>query len=85
MIHEESLSLKKITLRILLFCFLLAAAYGLFIGCVSLWVGVKHADLDGNWVPILAGSLTMMAVLGLSWGVIRFILSRLKEKDSLEF
>lgn len=81
MISDDSQSLKHIMLKILLFCSVLIAAYVLFIGVVSVWIGLHHIAQQGYWVPILAGSLAMMITLCLLWRLFRFVLTHLKEKD----
>lgn len=85
MISDDSLSFKHITLKILLFCSVLIAAYLLFVSLVSIWVGISHVRQAGYWMPVLAGTMAMLVVLSLFWLVLRFIRAHLKEKDSLQY
>jgi hypothetical protein len=47
----------------------LIAAYGTFIGIVSIRMGVHHTDKEAFWVPILGGGF---CILFFSWVFYRF-------------
>ena len=82
MIRHEPLPVKHISLMILFVCSSLITAYVLFVALVSVWVGVQHLHQVGFWMPILAGILTIIVILGLFLRLFRFILDQSKEKDA---
>jgi len=83
MISHEPLPWKKLTLWSILILSALLTAYILFVSIVSIWVGFTHMENDGFWMPVTAGSFSMLFVLWLFVRFCRFILHRMKEKDTI--
>jgi uncharacterized membrane protein HdeD (DUF308 family) len=75
--------LKNLTLWFLLVCSALTAAYLVFVGLVSIWVGVHQARQDGSWLPIVVGILVVFAVSWLFHRLGRFLYGRIKQTDRL--
>jgi len=81
MIYRESLPLKNISLWCLLVCCVLVAAYIVFVAIISIYVGMNHIHQDGFWMPIFAGVSSIIVILWLFMGFLKFILNRMKEED----
>ena len=83
MTEMRPVSLKDWTLRaLLIFCGLLTCSV-LFLGVVSLWVGLTHQSRDGFWMPVLTGLLAIALASGLYYRLSRFVLGRIREEDIL--
>jgi hypothetical protein len=76
--------MKNLTLWSLLICCGLLAAYVLFLGGISIWVGLSHLQQAGFWMPITTGTITLLGVLWVFLRLTRFILNRMKEKGFIE-
>jgi uncharacterized membrane protein HdeD (DUF308 family) len=61
----------------------LVAAYLVFLGVISISVGLQHTQAEGSWVPVLAGSLCILAVLWILFRVARFLVQAFRKTDSL--
>jgi uncharacterized membrane protein HdeD (DUF308 family) len=70
-------------LWVLLVCSALVAAYLVFLGVISISVGLQHTDQEGSWMPLLAGGLCVLAVLWLLFRVARSLLQTLRKVESL--
>lgn len=70
-------------LWVLLVCSALVAAYLLFLGVISISVGLQHADQEGSWMPMLAGGLCILVVLWLLFRVARSLLQTQRKVESL--
>jgi len=55
--------------------------YIIFIALISIKVGITHLHQDGFWMPLLAGSITIIVFLWLFLCLLRFILNQMKDKD----
>jgi hypothetical protein len=55
--------------------------YIIFIALISIKVGINHLHQDGFWMPILAGTISIIAILWLVIFLIKFILNQMKDKD----
>jgi hypothetical protein len=75
--------LKNATLWFLLSCCGLTAGYLVFLGLVSIWVGVQQARQDGFWLPIVAGTLLVLTVSWVFYRLGRFLYGRIKQTDRL--
>jgi uncharacterized membrane protein HdeD (DUF308 family) len=67
---------------LLVFCALLSS-YVIFLGVVSISVGLQHTDQEGSWMPVLAGSLCIFLVLWLLFRVARSLLQSLRKTERL--
>ncbi|NTV34616.1 MAG: hypothetical protein HGA74_06235 [Deltaproteobacteria bacterium] len=76
--------MKNPFLWVLLVFSALVSAYLVFLGVVSISVGLQHTDEEGSWMPVLAGSLCILAVLWILFRVARSLLQTLKKTDSLD-
>ena len=76
--------MKNPFLWVLLVFSALVSAYLVFLGVVSISVGLQHTDEEGSWMPVLAGSLCILAVLWILFRVARSLLQILKKTDSLD-
>jgi uncharacterized membrane protein HdeD (DUF308 family) len=61
----------------------LVAAYLVFLGVISVSVGLHHTDQEGSWMPLLAGGLCILVVLWLLFRVARSLLQTLRKPESL--
>jgi hypothetical protein len=55
--------------------------YIIFIALISIKVGINHLHQDGFWMPILAGTISIIAILWLFLFLIRHIINHMKDKD----
>jgi len=83
-IADEPFPFKTLGLWILFICSGLATAYVFFICLISVWVGLSQRQQDGFWMPVLVGSITIIAILWLFFRLSKFILGRMKEKDVID-
>ena len=70
-------------LWVLLVCSALVAAYLVFLGAISISVGLQHTDQEGSWMPLLAGGLCILVVLWLLFRFVRSVLQALRNNESL--
>jgi uncharacterized membrane protein HdeD (DUF308 family) len=75
--------MKNPFLWVLLVFSVLVAAYLVFLGVISISAGLQHADQEGSWMPVLAGSLCILVVLWLLFRVARSLLQALRKAESL--
>ena len=68
-------------LGLLLVCFGLLTAYIVFIGLISIWVGLNHQFQDGFLIPIIVGVISIMASLWLFFRFSRYISQKIKDKE----
>ncbi len=61
----------------------LGAAYLVFLGVISISVGLQHTDQEGSWMPLLAGALSILVVLWVLFRVARSLLQILRKDESL--
>lgn len=81
MTDNEPISLKNISLCILLIGTGIVLAYIIIIALVSIHVGFHHISQEGFWVPILAGTLSIIGCLWLFLFIARTLLNKMKESD----
>ena len=81
MIGNDPFPLKHVSLWFLLIFCGLITTYIIFIALISVWIGLRHIHMDGFWMPILAGTFSLIAIFWLFLRFSRFILTRMKEKD----
>lgn len=81
MIYHAPFPLKNFGLRFLFACCCLMTVYIIFIALISIKVGINHLHHDGFWMPILAGTISIIAMLCLFLFLIKFILNQMKDKD----
>lgn len=84
MISDESLPLKKLSLFFLLICCGLVTAYIIFIGMISIRLGLRYLHFNGFWVPILAGTISITIILWTSFRISTFILRKLKKNNFIK-
>jgi len=70
-------------LWVLLVCSALVAAYLVFLGVISISVGLQHTDQEGSWMPLLAGGLCILVVLWLLFRVARSLLQTQRKVETL--
>jgi uncharacterized membrane protein HdeD (DUF308 family) len=70
-------------LWVLLGCSALVAAYLVFLGVISISVGLQHTRQEGSWMPLLAGGLCIPVVLWLLFRVARSLFRTLRKVESL--
>jgi len=70
-------------LWVLLVCSTLVAAYLVFLGVISISVGLRHTDQEGSWMPLLAGGLCILVVLWFLFRVARSLLQTLRKAENL--
>ena len=70
-------------LWVLLVCSALVAAYLVFLGVISISVGLQHTDQESSWIPMVAGGLCILVVLWLLFRVARSLLQTLRKAERL--
>ena len=75
--------MKTPFLWVLLVISVLVSAYLVFLGVISISVGLQHTEETGSWMPVLAGSLCVLAVLWILFRVARSLVQALRKTDSL--
>jgi hypothetical protein len=81
MTPPQSILWRKIWLwTLIIACGLVAACIG-FISIISIWIGIKHTQQAGFWVPLLSGILSFAIVCWLFLWVKKYILRQIKEED----
>ncbi len=68
---------------VLLVFSVLVSAYLVFLGVISITVGLQHTDEEGSWMPVLAGSLCILAVIWVLFRVARSLIQALRKTDTL--
>jgi hypothetical protein len=61
----------------------LITACGIFIGIISIRMGVHHADKDAFWVPILGGAFCVLFFSWMFYRFARYLWHRAKRSDRL--
>ncbi len=75
--------MKNPLLWVLLIFSALVSAYLVFLGVVSISVGLQHTDQEGSWMPVLTGGLCILVVLWLLFRVARSLLRTWSKTDAL--
>ena len=75
--------LKNPFLWVLLVFSALVSAYLVFLGVVSISVGLQHTDEEGSWMPVLAGSLCILVVVWILFRVVRSLVQTLRKAENL--
>jgi uncharacterized membrane protein HdeD (DUF308 family) len=75
--------MKNPFLWVLLVFSTLVSAYVVFLGAISISVGLQHSEEEGSWAPVLAGSLCILAVLWLLLRVARSLVHALSKTERL--
>jgi len=75
--------MKNPLLWVLLVCSALVAAYLVFLGVISISVGLQHTDQESSWIPMVAGALCILVVLWLLFRVARSLLQTLRKAERL--
>jgi uncharacterized membrane protein HdeD (DUF308 family) len=75
--------MKNPFLWVLLVFSALVSAYLVFLGVISISVGLQNTDQEGSWMPLFAGVLWVLVVLWLLFRVARSLLQTLRKTDSL--
>lgn len=84
MTSRQPLPLKSMGLYFLLLLWGLFSACVTFLGAISIWVGLRHAQQEGFWMPILVGALCIIATLLLFARLAKFVRNQMKERDLIE-
>lgn len=84
MTGNEPVPLKNISLCLLLIGTggLLAAVF--LIALVSIRVGLTQVQQDGFWVPVLAGTVSIIGCLWIFLFIVRTVLDKMKEKETIQ-
>jgi uncharacterized membrane protein HdeD (DUF308 family) len=75
--------MKNPILWVLLVFSALVSAYLVFLGVISISVGLQHTEEEGSWMPVLAGSLCILAVVWILFRVTRSVIQALRKTDAL--
>lgn len=76
--------MKRLGYGILLALSLVVAGYAVFLGVLSILVGLNHQGREGAWVAILAGVLVVLGVLYALYRLCRGLYARLRDQDTIE-
>lgn len=71
MTPPKNASIKKRVFAFVIACAGVISACFVFLGVISVWVGLGHRDHQGFWVPVIAGTALIVLTL---WACVRFIL-----------
>ena len=82
MTDRDPAELKTLLLFLLLIGLWGGCGYALFVGAICVWVGIDHFQETGAWVPIVAGGLTIAAVLRLALPLGRLIRGAIRGKGA---
>jgi uncharacterized membrane protein HdeD (DUF308 family) len=83
MIHQKSFPFRQLAIWLGLVASGLVTTYVLFVGILSIWVGLNHLEREGYWIPILAGTLSIALILWLFVCLSKILYSRKKQTDTL--
>lgn len=75
--------MKNPILWVLLVFSALVSAYLVFLGVISISVGLQHTEEESSWMPVLAGSLCILAVVWILFRVTRSVIQALRKTDAL--
>jgi uncharacterized membrane protein HdeD (DUF308 family) len=75
--------MKNPFLWVLLVVSVLVSAYLVFLGVISISVGLQHTEEEGSWMPVLVGSLCILGVLWILFRVARSLVQALRKTDTL--
>ena len=75
--------MKNPFLWVLLIFSTLVSAYLVFLGVISISVGLKHTEEEGSWMPVLAGSLCILVVVWILFRVVRSLVQALRKAENL--
>jgi hypothetical protein len=83
MSREDPFPLKIISLWSLLIMVGIILSYFIFISLISINVGLSNIHQDGFWIPITAGIVVITGCLFFFLFSFKFLINRLREKDSI--
>jgi uncharacterized membrane protein HdeD (DUF308 family) len=75
--------MKNPFLWVLLVFSALVSAYLVFLGVISISVGLQHTDQEGSWMPLLVGGLGILAVFWVLFRIARSLLQALRKTETL--
>jgi len=58
--------------------------YCLFFGSLCVWVGIRNRHLDGFWMPVAVGTLSILLVLWLLFSIVRLLYRRNRARASAQ-
>ena len=76
--------MKRYTFYFLILFGALISGAVLFLGILSVWIGISHQDMDGFLTPVLAGSFGSILVLYLFFRFSRYLCRQMNRTDSLD-
>jgi predicted membrane protein len=74
---------KNVFIKLLILCASLILGYALFLGVISLRVGLTHLAQNGSWVPVLAGVLIIGLAIWLYLRLVGSLVRTIKRSDIL--
>jgi cytochrome c biogenesis protein CcdA len=74
---------KNLFIKLLIFCASLLLGYALFLGVLSVRVGLTHPSQDGSWLPIFAGVLLIGLALWFYFRLVGSLVRAMKRSDIL--
>ena len=83
MITQYPFPLKKLSPWFSLVSCGFVTAYIIFIGIVSIRIGLAHLHHDGFWVPVLAGTFLITFILCVFLRFLKYIIKILRENDHI--
>ena len=75
--------MKNPFLWVLLVFSALVSAYLVFLGVISISVGLHHTEEEGSWMPVLAGSMCILVVVWILFREARSLIQALKKTETL--
>ena len=76
--------MKRIGCYFIMLCGALVTGSVLFLSTLSVWIGVSHQEMDGYWIPVLAGSLTGLLFIYAFFRLSRYLFRQTRHTDSIE-
>ena len=74
---------KNLFIKLLILCASLILGYALFLGVISIRVGLSHPAQNGAWVPVLAGILVIGLAALLYLRLVGSLVRTMKRSDLL--
>ena len=76
--------MKRYTFYFLILFGALISGAVLFLGFLSVWIGISHQEMDGFLTPVLVGSFGSVLVLYLFFRFSRYLFRQMNRADSLD-
>lgn len=76
--------MKRLGYYLLIIAGALIAGAILFLGILSIWIGISHQEREGFWTPVITGSAGSALVLFFFFRFSRRLFRQMRRTDSLD-